>query len=572
MPLFESQNYTLDGLDMNHSFGDNPNPTPAPSKGGGGSNFNGQTFTPIATSLPTGLDSPLATATPTDATPLAVSAAASLPSSSVYAIAGPTAIAQKGTSTVKRSGLIILGILLGGALLFGQTTNTFYARSFAGRTVGDKVAAAQAACVSDTAVPCMIVIDATLSTAAQGTMPDACQQCHIVDYRAGQPYSPLLDNGLTIKSVTVTRDGTYTACPTATTPDSGDPAAVLAVACVFHVGPNNYTLSGISVTSGGAYTTAPVIQITGAGTGGATAFPVMGTAPTPSAVTSAGLTSGVYSVATGDHALGDGTIDFGKSQSNTLSLLSSGGVRVEANGAGMPLRLETSATGQMQMNSGSLYATFPVAQFSGDGSTGHEFSATGFGNIYLQSVVGSLRLVTPDPTLLIGNGSQICTLATGCGSSGPTLTCDASTVANYAQAVCVVTISSAQILAFDGTDATAIPVISAAGTGRAIIPKADGFAAYMGAGTDPYSANANFILEEEAGGALSGPALLVQLMSLGGSVSSLAFNGNHSTASGAGGFFAAAGNLPVGVYIDAAVTTGDNPVTLIIPFTVYPAP
>jgi len=334
MPLFESQNYTLDGLDMNHSFGDNPNPTPVQSKGGGGIGMGAQQFTPIATNLPTGLDSPLATAAPTDATPLAVATVAPLPSSPVYAIAGPTAIAQKGTSTVKRSGLIILGILLGGALLFGQTTNTFYARSFAGRTVGEKVAAAQAACVSDTAVPCMIVIDATLNTAAQGTMPAPCQQCHIVDYRAGQPYSPLLDNGLTIKSVTVTRDGTYTACPTATTPASGDPAAVLAVTCVFHVGPNNYTLSGISVTSGGAYTTAPVIKITGAGIGGAIAIATMGLTPTP--------------------------------------------------------------------------------------------------------------------------------------STGLALTCDASTVTNYSQAICVFTVSSAQILAFDGTPGTAVTVISAPGSGRAL--------------------------------------------------------------------------------------------------------
>lgn len=66
-----------------------------------------------------------------------------------------------------------------------QTSNTYYARNFAGQTVGAKVTAAQAQCIPDTNVPCIIVIDPTLATYAVGNMPAACAQCYWQDYRTG---------------------------------------------------------------------------------------------------------------------------------------------------------------------------------------------------------------------------------------------------------------------------------------------------------------------------------------------------------------------------------------------------
>lgn len=62
-----------------------------------------------------------------------------------------------------------------------------------------------------------------------------------------------------------------------------------------------------------------------------------------------------------------------------------------------------------------------------------------------------------------------------CDDSGhlttlPAMTCNASTVPNYAQAVCVFTLTTADLLQFDGTIATSVPVISTPGANRAIIP------------------------------------------------------------------------------------------------------
>jgi hypothetical protein len=70
-----------------------------------------------------------------------------------------------------------------------QTDNTFYVKNFAGKTVGQKAAAAQSACNANTLVPCVIVFDPTLATYAQGIMPQKCAQCIWRDYRtiAGQP-------------------------------------------------------------------------------------------------------------------------------------------------------------------------------------------------------------------------------------------------------------------------------------------------------------------------------------------------------------------------------------------------
>ena len=87
-----------------------------------------------------------------------------------------------------------LAFLIIGAAALGQTTNTLYARNFPGSTVGQKVAAAQSHCQS--ASTCVIVIDASLASYADGTMPAKCTGCLWLDYRGGS-FSPGVLNGVT---------------------------------------------------------------------------------------------------------------------------------------------------------------------------------------------------------------------------------------------------------------------------------------------------------------------------------------------------------------------------------------
>ena len=81
-----------------------------------------------------------------------------------------------------------VAFLIIGAAALGQTSNTLYARNFPGITVGQKIAAAQADCSANTAVPCVIVIDPSLASFATGTMPAKCPQCVWEDLRAGASF------------------------------------------------------------------------------------------------------------------------------------------------------------------------------------------------------------------------------------------------------------------------------------------------------------------------------------------------------------------------------------------------
>lgn len=68
-----------------------------------------------------------------------------------------------------------------------QRNNTIYADQFPGTTVGEKVKAAQLACIPDAAIPCFIVIEPTLAKASEGVMPAKCAQCYWEDFRTGLP-------------------------------------------------------------------------------------------------------------------------------------------------------------------------------------------------------------------------------------------------------------------------------------------------------------------------------------------------------------------------------------------------
>lgn len=79
--------------------------------------------------------------------------------------------------------VLILGLVFAPTSLHTQTDNTYYAKQFSGATVGEKVSAAQAACSTNTSIPCIIIIDPSLATYPKGTMPTKCAQCVWNDYR-----------------------------------------------------------------------------------------------------------------------------------------------------------------------------------------------------------------------------------------------------------------------------------------------------------------------------------------------------------------------------------------------------
>lgn len=65
-----------------------------------------------------------------------------------------------------------------------QSDSMVHVKAFPGVTVGQKVTNAMATCPV-APVPCILVIDASLATAATGTMPTLCATCSLQDYRSG---------------------------------------------------------------------------------------------------------------------------------------------------------------------------------------------------------------------------------------------------------------------------------------------------------------------------------------------------------------------------------------------------
>ena len=148
----------------------------------------------------TGLDIPLA-AYPSDSS---ATVSDPLASPSLFPIpkALSTAIAQKGTSSMKKSslkGAVILALLFFAVLAFGQTDSTLYVKNFKGQTVGQKLTAAMASCGPATTVPCILVIDPSLASAPAGTLPSMCNHCFLLDWRQGPPSSgapyPIIGDG-----------------------------------------------------------------------------------------------------------------------------------------------------------------------------------------------------------------------------------------------------------------------------------------------------------------------------------------------------------------------------------------
>jgi hypothetical protein len=62
-------------------------------------------------------------------------------------------------------------------------------KDFPGATVGEKIAAAEAACGTDAASACLLVLDPSLASLPAGSIPPLCPQCSIQDSRGGgQPF------------------------------------------------------------------------------------------------------------------------------------------------------------------------------------------------------------------------------------------------------------------------------------------------------------------------------------------------------------------------------------------------
>jgi hypothetical protein len=95
--------------------------------------------------------------------------------------------------------LFALVLLLCSLPAFAQRENTQYVIQYYDRqtnTVAAMLTKAQAACNSDTAIPCLIIFDPTLAKFPEGSLPAKCAQCVWIDYRTTTvQYTPALAGG-----------------------------------------------------------------------------------------------------------------------------------------------------------------------------------------------------------------------------------------------------------------------------------------------------------------------------------------------------------------------------------------
>ena len=77
---------------------------------------------------------------------------------------------------------VLAALILCAAEAFSQRNNTYYVDQFKGATIGAKTTAAQAACLADTTIPCVLIFDPMLAAWPLGTLPTKCAQCTWMDY------------------------------------------------------------------------------------------------------------------------------------------------------------------------------------------------------------------------------------------------------------------------------------------------------------------------------------------------------------------------------------------------------
>lgn len=145
-------------------------------------------------------------------------------------------------------------------------------------------------------------------------------------------------------------------------------------------------------------------------------------------------------------------------------------------------------------------------------------------------------------------------------------TCDASKVPLYSSAVCTFTLSSAQILAYDGTTATTVPVIGAPGSGKVIVITASNSAVEYVFNSAAYSADIS--LESSWGvtaGTMFGSTIATSQTASQVSISELSDGGDSQAST-------IVSNSALSVYCsnNCPVTSGNGTIILNLPYTVYP--
>lgn len=146
--------------------------------------------------------SPIAVGNPTNGTltPVQVIYPASSVSSGPEWSSSVPVPSSSGSSLLSNvRGLLVLGALLGAALLFGQSDGSLHVKEYKGADVGTKITNAMGDCHG--ANPCLLIIDASLASYPAGTTPTLCGTCSLIDYRNGAPGSWL--PGIASKQYTI---------------------------------------------------------------------------------------------------------------------------------------------------------------------------------------------------------------------------------------------------------------------------------------------------------------------------------------------------------------------------------
>ena len=155
-------------------------------------------------------------------------------------------------------------------------------------------------------------------------------------------------------------------------------------------------------------------------------------------------------------------------------------------------------------------------------------------------------------------------LTTAALGGGALQTCNAAAVPNFGSAVCQFTLTSAEILAFDGTAATGVPVILAPGAGRAIMPNGTTAAAEYVFNTTPYSAQIGLssTWDQNSSGLVECNPDTSQSTSQVSWSCPIVSNDTQPPS--------VIENVAFSVYALAPITSGDGIIILTVPYTVYP--
>lgn len=82
--------------------------------------------------------------------------------------------------------IAVFALLLASVSALAQSDGMVHVKSFPGSTVGQMMTNAMLSCPS-APVPCIVVLDASLAAYPSGSLPSACPNCSVVDFRTGWP-------------------------------------------------------------------------------------------------------------------------------------------------------------------------------------------------------------------------------------------------------------------------------------------------------------------------------------------------------------------------------------------------